>query len=170
MNYLPAMISISLLLAGIPADAGQNPDRAMLAAHNRVRAQVGLSPLRWSTILAQNAQDWADHLAINNACRMRHSGPGENLYWASAIDWSNGRREVQKVDANKVVTAWADERQHYNPKTNRCDPGKVCGHYTQIVWGNTQKVGCAYRICANSEQVWVCHYRPVGNIRGRRPY
>jgi uncharacterized protein YkwD len=36
--------------------------RDMLAAHNAVRARVGIAPLAWSDRLAAGSQDWADTL------------------------------------------------------------------------------------------------------------
>lgn len=148
----------------------------IVAAHNRWRAEVGVSEeLAYSEILAASAQAWADELKRSNHCRMRHSHPdgryGENLYWASALQWSDGRNEVQKVSAAKVVNSWGSERADYDYADNRCAPGKMCGHYTQLVWRSTTTVGCAKAICEDSkEQVWVCQYQPAGNWVGRRPY
>lgn len=156
--------------ASSPAAAGQDPRQDMLDAHNRLRAEVGAQPLVWSSILTESAQRWADHLANENDCSMRHSGPGENLYWASAVRYSSGRRGVQSVTADQVAKAWGDERHDYDHSSNTCARGKVCGHYTQMVWRATKRLGCAYRICSDKGQLWVCHYRPAGNVIGRRPY
>jgi len=142
----------------------------MLSGHNRVRAEVGVGPLRWSERLAESAARWARHLAEANDCVMQHSGPGENLYWASALIWSDGRRERQPVDEAQVLRSWASERADYDHRTNTCRPGQVCGHYTQMVWRETAEIGCARRFCADLGQIWVCHYEPVGNLIGRRPY
>ena len=57
----------------------------MLDAHNSWREQVGVAELSWSADLEQQAISWANELKESNRCRMKHSGPGENLYWASAI-------------------------------------------------------------------------------------
>ena len=147
---------------------------AMLAAHNRWRAMVGVPPLVYSAALAGSAQAWAERLRDGNHCQMRHShatGLGENLFWASARKWSNGIREIQRIGAREVVDAWGSERADYNVATNRCKPGAVCGHYTQLVWRTTTAVGCGAALCPDSrEQVWVCHYTPPGNYVGRRPY
>lgn len=170
----------ALLLAccAMPAVAAQALDfdaAEMLAAHNRWRATVGAPALTYSTELAASAQQWADHLKQSNRCQMQHSQPngayGENLYWASAIEWSNGKREVQKVSPKKVVDEWASERADYDYARNRCAVGKMCGHYTQVVWRATTTVGCAVAVCGNTlEQVWVCQYQPAGNWIGKKPY
>lgn len=148
---------------------------AMVDAHNKWRVKVGEPRLSYSMKLEESAQAWADHLKNKNACQMQHSQPkgryGENLYWASPIIWTDGRREVQKVTPQMVVESWASERADYNPTSNRCRPGKVCGHYTQVVWKTTTMVGCGFAVCADTkEQIWVCRYQPPGNWVGERPF
>ena len=145
---------------------------SLVATHNRWRAQVGVPPLRWSDVLARGAQAWADELRKNN-CAMVHANQsqyGENVFWASATRWSDGSREVQDISAKLVVDDLASELLDYNYETNSCAPGKMCGHYTQIVWRDTEEVGCAKAICDDKSQVWVCRYSPHGNIVGEKPY
>lgn len=170
------IIAIVAALTALPAFAGEIDSAALIAAHNKWRAEVGISEkLSYSPELAISAQAWADHLKKTNRCRMRHSKSdgqyGENLYWASALSWSDGRQELQKVSAVKVVDSWGREKADYDYAGNRCLPGKVCGHYTQMVWRATTVVGCAVAVCEDTqEQVWVCRYQPAGNWVGRRPY
>lgn len=134
------------------------------AAHNRVRARLDLPPLEWSDALARYARTWADKLQ-RRGCRLQHrpgSGPdkqrhGENLFSSTG----------QASTPGDVVDAWAAEVKDYNPRTNRCKG--VCGHYTQIVWRTSTKVGCAMATCGDTE-VWVCNYDPPGNFLGQKPY
>jgi pathogenesis-related protein 1 len=155
-------------------DAAQR--REALAAHNRWRARVGVSPLVWSEALAQSAARWAVQLdpgVPGGVCRMEHSDTpdfGENLYWASAVQWSNGQRTTQEVLPAFVVDVWGNESADYRADSGFCRPGRTCGHYTQIVWKDTREVGCALRVCGAKDQVWVCQYRPAGNYIGQRPY
>ena len=130
----------------------------MLAAHNAVRARVGTAPLQWSDHLAVFSQDWADTLLRRHQFKhRRNSKYGENLY-----EITGGA-----ASAAQVVNAWADESQHYDHRTNRCHG--VCGHYTQIVWNDTKRVGCAVAR-GGGREVWVCNYDPPGNWVGERPY
>ncbi|WP_051341192.1 pathogenesis-related family 1 protein [Azospirillum halopraeferens] len=161
----PAAILLALL--AIPAVTGavaaDPPDRfeGIVAAHNAVRAEVGVPPLEWSQDLADRAQGWADTLG-RRGCAMEHSsgsGYGENLAWASGATMS----------PREVVERWAAERRHYDYAANACAPGEVCGHYTQVVWDSTRRVGCGKATCGR-EEVWVCNYDPPGNIIGRKPY
>jgi uncharacterized protein YkwD len=130
----------------------------MLAAHNAVRAGAGTNPLRWSDQLAARSQDWAGTLLTRKQFFHRpKSAYGENLF------------EITGAFASpaQVVDAWAAESRNYDYNSNRCRG--VCGHYTQIVWGDTKEVGCAVARGAGSE-VWVCNYDPPGNWVGKRPY
>jgi len=162
----------------VPALSAQALDfdaKDMVAAHNRWRKTVGAPPLTYSPELAASSQEWANHLKQDNQCRMQHSKPdgkyGENLFWASAITWSDGKREVQQVKPAKVVDDWASERKNYDYKHNSCAEGKMCGHYTQVVWKTTTTVGCAVAVCEDSrDQIWVCRYQPPGNWVGKKPY
>jgi pathogenesis-related protein 1 len=163
------------LLPVLSAQALDFDETEMVAAHNRWRKTVGAPPLKYSKELAASAQEWANHLKESNHCQLEHSKPdgryGENLFWASAMEWSDGRREAQRVSPKTVVDDWGNERTDYNYKNNSCANGKMCGHYTQLAWKSTTTVGCAVALCKDTlEQVWVCQYQPPGNWVGKRPY
>jgi len=172
-NFARWLLPILTLLFAVAASAAETvPAAPMLAAHNKVRSQHGVPPLSWSKSLAKDAGLWADHLA-KEGCKMQHTtaaGEGENLYWASALTWSDGRRDVQSVTPEHVVKSWASEKADYDYARNSCRPGKACGHYTQIVWKSSTHVGCAKRTCPDKSQIWVCRYSPPGNWVGRKPY
>ena len=170
-----AILSVTALSV-FPAYAGEIDSAAFIAAHNKWRAEVGVTEkLSYSPALAVTAQAWVDNLKRTNHCRMRHSKPdgryGENLYWASALTWSDGYKELQKVSSKQVVDKWGSEKAGYDYASNHCTQGKMCGHYTQIVWRTTTTVGCAMAVCEDTqEQVWACQYQPAGNWVGRKPY
>jgi len=169
------ILLVCCCVPALPALAADFDPAAMVAAHNHWRKTMNVPALSYSTDLAASAQEWANYLKQNNQCRMQHSKPdgryGENLYWASAVLWSNGKRELQSVSPKKVVDSWGNERADYDYTSNSCAKGKMCGHYTQVVWKSTTTVGCAVAICEDSqEQVWVCQYQPPGNWVGEKPY
>jgi uncharacterized protein YkwD len=132
--------------------------RAMLDAHNEIRARVGVPPLVWSPQLAAVAQNWADSLiATHHLVHSAGNRYGENLYAISG----------GAASPAQVVAAWAEEAGNYDVRSGGC--AGVCGHYTQIVWRTTRAIGCGVRRDA-SREVWVCEYDPPGNIIGYRPY
>ena len=151
-----------------PADASPgDPEPGRLAgitqAHNDARRAKGVADLTWSSELAAAAQSWADQMA--EGCFFKHSGNGygENLYGASPAGRATG------ADA---VTGWVSEEQWYDYASNTCSapPDDSCGHYTQVVWAASTKLGCAMAACADgSWEYVVCNYDPPGN-NGKHPY
>lgn len=132
--------------------------------HNRFRRLHGVADLIWRDDLAEAAQKWGDK------CVFKHSDYpyGENLALGHAtlsdaiFAWYN---EIKVYDYNYPV---------YSPET---------GHFTQIVWRNTQYIGCALGSCADGvalegnqgmwwgrRRLWVCEYWPPGNYRGQFSY
>jgi hypothetical protein len=132
-----------------------------------VRAAIPVPPLAWDPNLAASAAAYAAE------CMFEHSGTkgvGENL---AAYAPPGG----QKADA--PVDDWVGEGADYDYASNSCAPGKACGHYTQLVWKSSQRVGCAVQTCSQNSpfgakfpnwDVWVCQYAPPGNVVGQRPY
>ena len=144
--------------SGAQSIASSSMARDMLAAHNAVRARSGTAPLVWSDRLAARSQEWAGTLLARKRFAHRpNSAYGENLF------------EIRGAGASpkEVVNAWAAESRNYNYKSNKCRG--VCGHYTQIIWGDTKEVGCAVAR-GGGREVWVCDYYPPGNWAGQRPY
>lgn len=166
------LLAILFFCTGLKAHSqtiSVDPEK-MVEAHNEWRSEVGVPPLEWSPELAEMAKEWANVLAQEDS-KFRHSnreGFGENLFYASAKVWSDGRREIQEVTESEVVNSWAGEKKNYDYSENSCSG--VCGHYTQIVWESTKEVGCAAALSGDKSQVWVCNYHPPGNIIGKRPY
>jgi len=160
--------------SGTPQPVPTAEAQAWLDAHNAVRRAAQPAPvpplpaLTWSAEAAAVAQAWAD------GCTYQHNAGrgtrGENIA-ASA--------PANRWTLTDAVSAWASVAADYDYATNGCAPGKQCGHYTQLVWRNTLRVGCARRTCeANSPfgpqlpswDFWVCDYEPPGNFVGQRPY
>ena len=115
--------------AEAPRRAVSNPfAEQLLARHNLERDRKGLDRLSWSRKLAQEAQGWADRLAIEDT--MRHAdygergGAGENLWMGSAGYFG----------AEQMVDSFLAERQHYRPgpfpEVSRTGRWEDVGHYT----------------------------------------
>jgi pathogenesis-related protein 1 len=140
------------------------PMVGMILAHNIIRQEHGIEiDLVWDEELTEISKEWIEHLELDNNCQMEHnwdSPLGENLFWANYM-----------TTATEVVNSWASEEEFYDYDSNSCEPGEMCGHYTQIVWEDTTRVGCAMLECSiSNEFLWMCNYDPAGNWVGEKPY
>jgi pathogenesis-related protein 1 len=143
----------------------------IVRAHNRWRGRAGVPPLAWAADLAARAQSRATYLA-GHGCGIEH-GPlpadvGENVAWVGPLQAAGRKNELSAVTPTWIVDAWGAESADYSPERDACAPNRTCGHYTQIVWATTAQVGCGMAVCPTLGQIWVCNYRPRGNVRGRR--
>ncbi|EXB94561.1 hypothetical protein L484_022873 [Morus notabilis] len=135
-----------------------------LFAQNMARAAKWELPLTWDFQLERYARWWAE--IRKSDCKLQHSFPeggfklGENIFWGSGGAWTPG----------DAVKAWTDEEKYYSYATNTCVEGQMCGHYTQIVWRSTRRVGCARVVCEDGDVFMTCNYDPPGNYIGERPY
>ncbi|KAF3434504.1 hypothetical protein FNV43_RR21589 [Rhamnella rubrinervis] len=146
-------------LAQLQFSHGQNAVQDYLKTHNSARAAVGVGHLTWSNTVADYAQNYANQRKCD--CRLVHSsGPyGENLAWSSG-----------DISGTAAVNMWVGEKAYYNYNSNSCASGQQCGHYTQVVWRNSVRVGCAKVRCNNGGTFIICNYDPPGNYNGQRPY
>ncbi|KAI4296510.1 hypothetical protein L6164_036460 [Bauhinia variegata] len=136
----------------------QNSPQDVLDVHNGARAAVGVGPISWDDKLVAYAQNYANQRIGD--CEMEHSGGpyGENL--------AEGYGDMALADAVKF---WLTEKPNYDYNSNSCVHDE-CLHYTQIVWRNSVRVGCAKAKCNNGWTFVICRYDPPGNIDGERPY
>ena len=129
---------------------------------NAARAELGLPPLVWDDKLALFARSYANKR--RGDCALEHSNTelyGENIFWGEGKKWSPAF----------AAKSWVDEKKYYNYKANTCAEGQMCGHYTQVVWNTTTKVGCAKVICDGDKGVFItCNYDPPGNYFNEWPY
>lgn len=136
--------------------------RDILERHNFYRNEVDVDTLVWSDALADFSGEWALKLAQKRKFYHRPNNPyGENLFFIS----------YKTTDGTMAVDDWASEKRYMNSRTRiKSSNIKKIGHYTQIVWHNTKKVGCAVAVDKKNGSYWVCSYDPGGNYMGEKPY
>ncbi len=166
-------LTIGMALAAIIASPGMANDspangfsQRLLAAHNAERANAGVPPLAWSEELAGDARSWAERLAGEG--RMMHAGrderghAGENLWMGTSGLFS----------AEVMVGTFIAEKRHFRngtfPDVSTTGQWRDVGHYTQVIWRETQEVGCAV-VRNESDDFLVCRYWPAGNWYGKVP-
>ncbi|XP_053458673.1 cysteine-rich secretory protein 2-like [Nycticebus coucang] len=184
MALLPVLLFlVTTLLLSLPTE-GKDPaftallttqsqvQRDIVAKHNELRRAVSppasnMLKMEWNAEAATNAQKWA------NKCTLEHSNPeerktttkcGENLYMSSdPTTWSS------------AIQNWYDESQDFEYGVGQKYPNRAVGHYTQLVWYSSFRVGCGIAYCPNQESLkyyYVCHYCPAGNNLSKKntPY
>uniref|UniRef100_A0A8C5PMB5 Peptidase inhibitor 16 n=1 Tax=Leptobrachium leishanense TaxID=445787 RepID=A0A8C5PMB5_9ANUR len=138
--------------------------------HNVYRSQVDPSAsdmmaLRWSKSLEDLAKSYAAK------CIWEHNENrglrGENLFLMTGTG----------LDLELGLGDWYQEHKFYNFTSLECEDGKMCSHYTQMVWADTEKVGCGHHFCEKIKgydvpkvHFLVCNYEPPGNYIGMKLY
>ncbi|KAF3692317.1 Cysteine-rich venom protein pseudecin [Channa argus] len=116
----------------------------------------------YSEEVAASAQAWVDQCALAHglpSTRMLDGYElGENLFYSSApYPWS------------EVINAWHSEWIYFTYPNETAD-GRTSGHYTQIVWNSSYKIGCGVALCFNNVYYYGCHYYRAGNFKTWPPY
>ena len=173
----------------VPKDTDGN-SKAHLKAHNKYRKQLQ-DLLSWDDRLAQEAGDWAKKMCYGDQNAVHHDSArgqghetttvGENIYWGTL---TNPESDLGKQFKNSADSAegWSSEKEAFEAEVkagirdfNYRQQDPQIGHYTQMVWKDTKKVGgaCAYRFNEETNEaqyVFVSRYTPGGNITGKTPY
>lgn len=151
--------------------------RKIVTIHNFFRTRVkptaaDMLQMTWHDGAAEDAQRWAEscqvllHDNITGRWTDDYGTCGQNIFVANV--------QVPWFFAAKV---WFLERLNFTYGEDKNDPN-VVGHYTQMVWYSTHRVGCGFSYCEASNATgrpyysYVCNYCPIGNHPERfdRPY
>ncbi|XP_028934398.1 glioma pathogenesis-related protein 1-like isoform X2 [Ornithorhynchus anatinus] len=137
--------------------------------HNKLRSEVNppasnMLYMTWDPDLAKTARAWV------KTCQFKHntdlkeakkfhpsfSSVGENIWTGS----------LRLFSVSSAIQNWYNEVHHYTYETHYCSG--VCGHYTQVVWATSYKVGCAVQFCPQvfghkgltNAAHFICNYGP----------
>ncbi|KAM0197719.1 hypothetical protein ACHAPQ_000070 [Fusarium lateritium] len=151
-------------------------DTVMLAYHNIHRANHSVSALEWDDELAGYAENTANGCVFEHDMDQGKGGYGQNLAsWGATSDIDDLKH---KAAAGGITNQWYDSEmsnwafygQDNPPEDMNID---LYGHFTQVVWKDSTKVGCATVKCPAGTVLsfpsWytVCNYNPQGNFGGR---
>ncbi|MED6171308.1 hypothetical protein PIB30_039573 [Stylosanthes scabra] len=146
-----------------------------LYAHNWVRSKYNLPPYTWDENLESIARKYL--MERYDDCKVIHSNYayGENLFWGRKLHWT----------PSDVVYFWYTEKDWYDFEKRTCSPPpppsssprhhnrppKICGHFTQIIWRDSLRVGCGLQRCndRNAGMLIACEYDPPGNYANENP-
>lgn len=103
------------------------------------------------------AEYYAKRKGIDHTCPNKN-GAGENLAAGSGGNWNNNQF------AEMSTKMWYDEVKDYD--YNKPGFSSQTGHFTQVVWKKSQKLGFGYAQ-VNGYTVGVALYSPPGNYQGQ---
>jgi uncharacterized protein YkwD len=167
--------------AGLHNPLSQTQIVEFVTAHNQGRSgplnptpMPALPPVTWDPVLADSAYGYlvkcvstasppalVDHNANRSTDYQALGGSGyvgENIFGSSGT-----------ATPAQAVSNWMAEASQYNYNTSAIG---TAGHYTQVVWRASVRIGCAIVDCPNVtfHGTVLCDYAPGGNIQGQKPY
>lgn len=178
-EQINAILDAHNIYRNIVASGNQN------SAGGQLPSASNMKVLEWSTELEDLAQSWANfnpktsspYRKVSNITSPMNKGYiGENIFWA--VTFYSTIREPGNYSAQNSVKAWFDEVKNFKQPINvlvNLDPTRIIGHFTQVVWAETTKIGCGILDCFSSEKstfvnmytqtsTIVCNYWSGGNI------
>ncbi|XP_018561505.1 venom allergen 3 [Anoplophora glabripennis] len=157
----------------------------ILDMHNAMRqsialGQVGGQPpatnmmeMKWDNELANRAQNWALSCQSERHDAQRHVSRfpvGQNI----ATTWTTRKPSSDndsKPDFADSMRKWFNEFKQFS--YGGIGEGHT-GHYTQMIWAETNLVGCGYAFyydpAKGFTKNYICNYGPGGNVLGQSPY
>ncbi|XP_048875517.1 LOW QUALITY PROTEIN: uncharacterized protein LOC125746025 [Brienomyrus brachyistius] len=132
-----------------------NFQKEALEAHNARRQQHRAPPLSLDLGLCRETQKWAEHLVQQNALQHSDTDLGENIF----NKWTSNKAPVSGKDA---VESWYSEIKDYD--FSKSGFQKKAGHFTQVVWKDSQEMGIGMATDGKGKVIIVARYRPAGNI------
>lgn len=119
-----------------------------------MRRECKQSDLVYDSNLAKQAARYAAKCIWAHSAQNERPGSGENLAMGSHGGYTPGQ----------LAQGWADEKSLYSQGS---DFSSGSGHYTQMVWKDTKRVGCALNTKCSFGDFLVCQYQPQGNYLGQ---
>ena len=139
----------------------------LVDAHNNFRRGVNppatdMIKMTWDSDLEFLATKWAEN------CEFGHDSGSARKVPQSFSSGQNGFAGGRLGNMTAVVNAWHSEVKDYTYGSDGNVFHKV-GHYTQVVWAKSYKVGCGGAICGGTGHFY-CNYGPPGNYGIKTPY
>lgn len=136
----------------------KSEQESYLNEHNFYRKIIGVKDLTWSNMLTSEAQHLANLRAAKPYSADITTDYGINIY-----------KSVSRPTAEIAVSSWAKSQKYYHGEEMNNNNIQIIGHYTQIIWNSTTKLGCALSQTQGKTYILICLYSPIGNKIGEKP-
>jgi len=187
---------VSSIVVPISAALTSAQETEILNRHNSLRSSVSspctaadMEKMVWDTTLASAAQTYANGCVGDHDPQLTSMGgsvsQGENLFMQfpgtdyttaqlvqGAQDWYDEIQDTEWTTSSLGLKSkvYADYSACKAPESGKCS----IGHFTQVVWAKSNKIGCGVAACSGgftasgsseaSGVLLVCRYTPMGNI------
>ena len=132
---------------------------SLLAEHNSLRKSHQVNSLTRDSDIEKIAQQYAEQCV-----ELESTSSSDNTYNGEALGENIYRGNYLTIYGDEISSIWYSEISNYNFSK----PGfySNAGHFTQIVWKSTTKIGCG-AACNDTATfcVVVCNYYPKGNTK-----
>lgn len=166
----------------------KDEQQTILELHNKIRNNIALGKdptgklppagdmleMEWDEELSKVAQKLADQCVFKHDCdecrKVENFDVGQNLYQASIIS-----SKPPSAHWGDAISSWYSEIHRFTPESiNPFIDDDATGHFTQMAWSSTWKVGCGYVSFEKRRESWtqlyVCNYGPAGNVEDSEMY
>ena len=158
--------------------------KLILDKHNELRRKVArgeekeqpkasnMREMVWNDELAAVAQRWADQ------CKFGHDKNRKKLdgtYVGQNVALTSSSKEIT-LEMDQAPISWYDEVVYpgFDPASiNPFKPAAGAGHYTQVVWAESEELGCGRVMYMDDgwyNDIVVCNYAVGGNMKGVAMY
>lgn len=153
------MIYLFLAMAwAVPCRVDQS---VVLSRVNDLRLLHSAPPVMWHSVLQLNAEAWSETMADADFFEHSDSPFGENL----AIGYASGGLEDATNIVMTSITLWYNEVVVYDYNLPKYKANT--GHFTQLVWAATQRIGVGVVRSPLTNKVYVTMvFDPPGNVGG----
>ncbi|KAL3418963.1 scp-like extracellular [Phlyctema vagabunda] len=174
MESTPAEVA-STTTAPAPASP-TDFDSACLYHHNVHRANHSVSDFTYSAEIAGYAQTLSDRCSNAHDVSIGGGGYGQNIasYGATGDESISKETIIAAVISNMWYNGEVGLYSNFYGQANPTVNFEAWGHFSQVVWKGTTKVGCGVTLCApgtifNGLSTWfaVCNYESAGNVGGQ---
>lgn len=173
---------------------------AIVEAHNEQRRKIArgeethgpqpaasnMKKLVWNDEIAAIAQRWADQCTFDHdKVRNKEDGTwvGQNAYERASNQMKDKETLMNEV-ANEATLAWYNEVESPGFNSAHINPFKfdaAAGHYTQVVWADTEEIGCGFTYYEEPvgppimnfiahKSLTICNYAKGGNAQNKPMY